>query len=91
MAGGVQRSADDLHVQNHRGGRKFLADAVIQKAYTFLRVVQPDQKQADAEKEKAMGEFVLAIRKDLLSRKPVRGTALQPEDFKHFRATELGG
>src|SRR5262245_9933427 len=52
----------------------YCPDEVIQKAYTFLQMAQPDQKQADAEKEKAIGEFVLAIRKDLLSRKPVRGT-----------------
>jgi hypothetical protein len=69
----------------------YCPDEVIQKAYSFLRMVQPDQKQSDAEKEKAMGELILAIRKDLLTRKPVRSTALKPEDFKHFRATESGG
>ena len=65
----------------------YCPDEVIHKAYLFLQIVQPDQKQSDAEKEKAMGELVLAIRKDLLNRKPVRSTALKPEDFKHLKAT----
>jgi len=65
----------------------YCPDEVIQKAYKFLALVPTDQKQLDAEKEKAVGEFVLAIRKDLLHRKPVRRTTLQPEDFKHLKAT----
>jgi len=44
-------------------------------------------KQIDAEKEKAVGEFMLAVRMDLLNRKPVRRTSLRSDDFKHLRAT----
>jgi hypothetical protein len=50
-------------------------------------MVHTGQKPPDAEKERAIGEFILAIRKDLLNRKPVRHTNLKPEDFKHLRAT----
>lgn len=65
----------------------YCPDDVIHKAYKFLLTVQTSQKQPASDKEKAVGEFILAIRKDLLSRKSVRSTTLEPEDFKHFRAT----
>jgi Pyruvate/2-oxoacid:ferredoxin oxidoreductase delta subunit len=65
----------------------YCPDEVIQKAYKFLMMVHTDQKQQDADKEKAVGEFMLAVRMDLLGRKPVRSTSLRPEDFKHLRAT----
>ena len=65
----------------------YCPDEVIYKAYNFLFMVHTDQKHSDEEKEKAVGEFVLAIRKDLISRNPLRKTDLKPEDFKHLRAT----
>jgi Pyruvate/2-oxoacid:ferredoxin oxidoreductase delta subunit len=65
----------------------YCPDDVIQKAYKFLSMVHTDQKQPDTEKEKAVGEFILAIRKDLLNRKPIRSTALKPEDFRHLKTT----
>ncbi|MBI3240675.1 MAG: hypothetical protein HYZ49_00060 [Chloroflexi bacterium] len=67
----------------------YCPDDVILKAYRFLHMVQTgvDQEFSDADKEKAVGEFILAIRKDLSNRKPVRKTALRAEDFKHLRAT----
>ena len=60
---------------------------MIRKAYNFLSMVHTDQKHLDEEKEEAIGEFVLAIRKDLISRKPLRKTNLKPGDFKNLRAT----
>lgn len=65
----------------------YCPDDVIQKAYRFLSAVHTGQKPSDGEKERAVGELILAIRNDLLNRKPVRRTNLKPEDFKHLRAT----
>ena len=65
----------------------YCPDEVIHKAYNFLFMVHTDQKHSDEDREKAVGEFILAIRKDLISRKPLRKTNLKPEDFKHLRAT----
>jgi len=64
----------------------YCPDEVIYKAYNFLFTVRADQKHSDEEREKAIGEFILAIRKDLISRKPLRKTNLWPKDFKHLRA-----
>lgn len=36
-----------------------------------------------------MGAFVLAVRKDLLSRKLVRKTLLRASGFKHLNAAQL--
>jgi len=65
----------------------YCPDEVIYKAYTFLLMVHTDNKFSDDEKEIAVGELILAIRKDLINRKPLRKTELKPEDFKHLKAT----
>jgi hypothetical protein len=65
----------------------YCPDEVVHKAYKFLLMVHTDKKFPDDEKEKAVGELILAIRKDLINRKPLRKTKLKPEDFKHLRAT----
>lgn len=65
----------------------YCPDEVINKVYNFLSMVATVQKYSDEEKEKAVGEFMLAIRKDLIRRKPMKKTNLKPEDFKHLRAT----
>lgn len=65
----------------------YCPDEVIHNAYKFLFMVHTDKKCSDDDKEKAVGEFMLAIRKDLINRKPLRKTKLNPEDFKHLRAT----
>lgn len=65
----------------------YCPDEVIHKAYNFLLMVHTDQKHSDEEKEKAVGELMLAIRKDLISKKPLGKTNLKPEDFRHLRAT----
>lgn len=65
----------------------YCPDDVIHKAYNFLSMVHINQKHSDKEKEKAVGELILAIRKDLVSRKPLEKTNLKPEDFRHLKAT----
>ena len=63
----------------------YCPDEVIEKAYSFLEKVHTDGQYPDDVKERAVGELILAIRNDLLSRKPVRKTKLVPADFKHLR------
>ncbi|MCD6366549.1 MAG: hypothetical protein J7L46_03310 [Bacteroidales bacterium] len=65
----------------------YCPDSVIEKAYEFLSCVHTDVKCADDQKEKALGELVFAIRKDLLSRRIVKKTSLKPNDFKIYKPT----
>jgi len=65
----------------------YCSDEVIYKVYKFLLMVHAGKKYPDAEKEKAVGDFILAIREDLINRKPLKKTRLKPEDFKHLSAT----
>jgi hypothetical protein len=65
----------------------YCPDEVVRKAYRFLFMLHTDKKSSDDEKEKAVGELMLAIRKDLINRKPLRKTELKSEDFKHLKAT----
>jgi len=65
----------------------YCPDVVIIKAYNFLSTVHTDKKYTDKEREKALGEFMLSIRKDLFKRKPLKKTNLKPEDFKNLKAT----
>lgn len=65
----------------------YCPDEVIKKGYAFLDTVHARQQHTDEEKEKAMGEFVAAIRKDLLSRKLVRKSSLGASDFRHLHAS----
>lgn len=67
----------------------YAPDEVIMKAYKFLETVHTGQISTDKEKEKALGDFVLSIRKDLLSRKTTDETELLKSDFKHLISTEL--
>ena len=64
----------------------YCPDEVIHKAYNFLLMVHTAQKYSDEEKEKAVGELILTIRKDLISKKPLVKTNLKPEDFRYLRA-----
>ena len=66
----------------------YCPDDVIQKAYAFLYTVH-GESSSDEKKEAALGEFVAAIRKDLLSRKLVRSTSLSAKDFRHFVVNKL--
>lgn len=62
----------------------YCPDDVILKGYAFLNTVHAANPSTDEVKEKAMGDFVAAIRKDLMSRKLVKSTKLTGSDFKHL-------
>lgn len=62
----------------------YCPDDVIKKGYAFLDTVNGTNPSTDEIKKEAMGEFIVAIRKDLLSRKLVKSTNLQASDFKHL-------
>jgi len=88
---GFYESSSDLRLRN-----KFLEelniawlycpDEVIRKAYVFLNTVHTDCIHEDEQKERAMSEFMLAVRKDLLSRKLLKSSSLTAEEFKHLQA-----
>lgn len=65
----------------------YCPDEVLQRAYAFLSTVHTGATHSDPEKEKAAGELIAAIRRDLLSRKVVKRTQLGASDFKHLIAT----
>ncbi len=65
----------------------YCPDEVIRKAYAFLDMVRTGEERPDAKKERALGELVAAMRKDLLSGKRVKQTTLVAGDFRHLRAT----
>jgi Pyruvate/2-oxoacid:ferredoxin oxidoreductase delta subunit len=60
----------------------YCPDLVIQNAYTFLEKVQ----KGDPERDETCGDLVAAIRRDMLSRKLVRSTSLDGQQFRHFQA-----
>jgi hypothetical protein len=63
----------------------YAPDEVIIKGYQFLETVHRGSGKTEQEQQNAMGEFVVAIRKDLLSREIVEETNLTPKDFKHLK------
>lgn len=65
----------------------YCPDEIIIKGYAFLDTVHVSGMSSDSVKELAMGEFVAAVRKDLLSRKLVNKTKLESRDFRHLGST----
>ncbi len=67
----------------------YCPDIVIEKGYSFLEKVHTDKKYSDEEKELAVGEFILEIRKDLLPKRLglFKRTSLSASDFKHITST----
>ena len=67
----------------------YAPDDVIQKVDAFFSTIhaQRSAPASDAEKEQALGELMLAIRKDMLSRRLVTRTRLSHRDWKNFSAT----
>ena len=70
----------------------YCPDDVIKRANHFLFLVHTDRSlddrlSTDEGKEEAFGELLLAVRKDLLSRKLVKQTTLNASDFKLYKAT----
>lgn len=66
----------------------YCPDDVIKKGYSFLDTVHTGAPSNDDKKEKAMGDFVAAIRQDLLSRKLVRETNLEGNHFRHLKVNK---
>ena len=62
----------------------YCPDQVIAKAYGFLQSVHEGAPTGEADKDVALGEFVAAIRQDLLARQIVRKTTLGATDFRRF-------
>lgn len=65
----------------------YRSDDVIQKAYVFLATVHTDAQKSDQVKMRtALGEFIVAIRRDLFSRHVTKKTDLKAHDFKILSA-----
>jgi len=62
----------------------YCPDEVIKKAYAFLDAINPASQKTVGEKNLSLGDFVVALRKDLLSRKSTRKTKLTSQDYQHF-------
>ena len=65
----------------------YCPDDVIKKVYAFIDTVHTGQKSTDEAKERALGELILSIRKDLIGRKILSNTSLKPEDFRNLTST----
>lgn len=67
----------------------YCPDEVIRKGYAFLSTVHTGQTKSNEEKEHAVGDFVLAIRRDLFGKHLflINRTRLKPDDFKHLTLT----
>lgn len=64
----------------------YAPDEVIQKGYDFIRTVgDGSEKITNSEREQALSEFILTIRQDMLSRKIVKYTELESDDFQYLR------
>ena len=60
----------------------YASDNVIHNAYHFLESTHEDVQLSQEEKKHRAGAFVHAVRRDLLSHKPVQRTKLRAEDYK---------
>ena len=63
----------------------YAPDDVIQKGYDFLMSVHTNEKHTDKEKELLLGNFIVAIRKNMLDQKVIKKTKLTGENYKHLR------
>jgi hypothetical protein len=65
----------------------YCPDEVIRKAYAFVDAVRVGASSSDVDKARTAGEFVLAIRRDLLGRRLLflwRRTSLTHKDYQHL-------
>lgn len=58
------------------------SDEVVHAGYAFLDSVKTGQNASDDDRGVAAGALVLAIRKDLIRRAPIRQTDLTASDFE---------
>ena len=57
-------------------------DFVISAGYQFMDTVRAGGESSPLRQEEALGFFILAIRKDLISRRITRKTKLKSKDYK---------
>ena len=67
----------------------YCPDTVIRKGYAFLETVHTGARRTDEEKERALGEFILEIRKDLFGKRFLfwGRTSLVWSDFRILTGT----
>lgn len=63
----------------------YCPDEVILAANAWLEMQKEGVASTNEQRLHAIGKFMLAVRRDLLMRKPVRRTTLIPADYKHLR------
>lgn len=63
----------------------YCSDEVLLAVYTFLERIHTEHKCDDKDKEEALGKMIVAIRKDLISRKPLKKTKMTYEDYKTLK------
>ena len=66
----------------------YCPDSVINSAYSFLKTVDAAKKHSDLEKERALGELLVQIREDLMSKRFFlwKQTRLKSKDFWNIKA-----
>ncbi len=64
----------------------YAPDEVIKKGYLFIATVHKGSGKTEEQQQRAMGDFVISIRKDLLNGEIVKDTQLSPKDFQHLKA-----
>ncbi len=64
----------------------YCPDAVIEAGVRLVETIADGNPYTPDDRRAALGNFVLAIRKDLLSRKVVKRTELVPIQFRPFNA-----
>jgi hypothetical protein len=60
----------------------YAPDEIIKKASAFLKTVEVYSHSTYGERKKALGEFIIAIRQDLINTKPLTKTGLKENQFE---------
>lgn len=63
------------------------SDDVVRAGYAFLATVKTGHVSTDEQKELAVGKLALAIRRDLMRRKPLKRTKLKAAEFEILGAS----
>ena len=62
----------------------YCPDEVIRRADNFVYVAMYKEDKEPKEANRAFGELMVAIREDLIARRPLAHTELKPEDFNFY-------
>ena len=83
------RDEKDRFLQQLSVGWLYCPDSVIRQIYLFLKNVSVGERKSDEEKERAVGEIVSLMRKDLLGKRFWfwDRTSLKASDYRHLKAT----